>query len=68
MDLRMPIMNGYEATRRIKRLRPSLPIIAHTAYKEPEGKGGNLQDGFDEYLPKPLNQKILSSILSKYKK
>jgi CheY-like chemotaxis protein len=40
MDLRMPIINGYEATRRIKRLRPSLPSIAHIDYNEPERQEG----------------------------
>lgn len=68
MDLRMPIMNGYEATQRIKKLRPSLPIVAHSAYKEPERHGDKLKGGFDDYLPKPLNQKILNGILSKYRR
>jgi signal transduction histidine kinase len=67
MDLRMPVMNGYEATRQIKKFRPSLPIIAHTAYQQPEKIEEGSTSSFDEYLPKPLNHKTLRTLLSKYK-
>lgn len=67
MDLRMPVMNGYEATRQIKKFRPSLPIIAHTAYQQPKDIEEGSTSSFDEYLPKPLNHKILKNLLSKYR-
>jgi signal transduction histidine kinase len=67
MDLKMPVMNGYEATKLIKKLRPSLPIIAHTAYPKPHERNnvGNL--GFDDYIAKPMNEKNLIGLLEKYR-
>jgi two-component system, chemotaxis family, CheB/CheR fusion protein len=66
MDLKMPVMDGYEATRKIKSLRPHLPVIAHTAYalqSELEEMG---ETGFNGYLGKPVTPEQLFDLLSKY--
>lgn len=65
MDIRMPVMNGYLATRQIKSLRPQLPVIAQTAYAlETDMKG--LTSDFDDYIIKPFSRTVFKQKLSKY--
>jgi len=65
MDLKMPVLNGYEATKKIKEFRKTLPIIAQTAYAEPEEKEKAMQAGCDEFTSKPIN---ISELLKKMRK
>jgi CheY-like chemotaxis protein len=59
MDVRMPVLDGYEATRRIKRIRPWLPVIALSAYPgSAESEKWKLA-GCDAFLGKPLNSSDL---------
>ena len=65
MDMKMPVMNGYEATRRIKKLRPSLPVIAQTAFASLSERGAVLSAGCDAVLSKPLDlDELLETIRS----
>jgi len=66
MDLKMPVMDGYAATKLIKAFRPELPIIAQTAYTSTSDKERFLENGFDDYIVKPIHEKILFEILDKY--
>ncbi|MBA7574548.1 Autoinducer 2 sensor kinase/phosphatase LuxQ [subsurface metagenome] len=54
MDLKMSVMDGYEATRQIKQLSENMPIIALTAYTESESIEKAKSKGFDDYLEKPI--------------
>jgi len=54
MDIKMPEMNGYEATRLIKKIRPELPIIAQTAYAIPGDEDKILEAGCLAYITKPI--------------
>ena len=47
-------MNGYEATRRIKEIKPDLPIIAQTAYAMQEDRNKAMDAGCDGYISKPI--------------
>jgi two-component system sensor histidine kinase EvgS len=61
----MPVMNGYIATKKIKAMRPELPVVAQTAYMlEMEMK--EIKDVFDEFLIKPINRVIFRNVISKY--
>lgn len=66
MDIRMPVMDGIEATKIIKKIRPDLPIIAQTAYAFSEERNTILSIGCDDYLIKPLVKKKVYEIISKY--
>ncbi|SEL42647.1 His Kinase A (phospho-acceptor) domain-containing protein [Aquimarina amphilecti] len=66
MDIKMPIMNGYDATAYIKKMRPNLPIIAQTAYSIEEDVQKALDAGCDDFVSKPVDKKILKPMLSKY--
>ena len=66
MDIRMPVMDGIEATKQIKQIRPDLPIIAQTAYAFEDEKSKILAIGCDEYLAKPLDNIKLNEIVNKY--
>ncbi|OYT17225.1 MAG: response regulator [Bacteroidetes bacterium 4572_77] len=59
MDIRMPFIDGYEATRTIKELKPKLPIIAQTAYALNSDYQKVFDAGCDEYITKPILGKIL---------
>ncbi|MEA5111818.1 Sensory/regulatory protein RpfC [bioreactor metagenome] len=63
MDIRMPVMDGLEATRRIKELRPELPVIAQSAYIEKDRQPQVREAGFDDFLFKPfLKEELMDAI------
>ncbi len=68
MDIKMPIMDGYNATRLIKKIRPTLPVIAQTAFARSQDKENALAAGCDNYISKPALQgdfiKLIGSYLS----
>lgn len=66
MDIKMPVMNGYEAAQKIKAYDPTLTIVAQTAYSRPEERAKFQNENFDEYLSKPINRLNLIKILEKY--
>ncbi|NOX48511.1 MAG: response regulator [Chlorobi bacterium] len=66
MDIKMPIVNGYEATKRIKEIKSGLPIIAQTAFKTSGERERCLKAGFDDYVSKPYDKKILMSKINKW--
>lgn len=59
MDLKMPVMDGYQATRLIKTLRPELKVIALTAYALSNEKPKALEAGCDSIITKPLDKTLL---------
>lgn len=67
MDLKMPIMNGYEATEKIRELGYTNPIIAQTAYASIDDKSKVSAGGFNGYLSKPINKNSLLEILQTIK-
>ena len=66
MDLKMPIMNGFEATKLIKEFRINLPIVAQTAYTSKEDKENAISAGCIDFISKPINKDILNKIINKY--
>ena len=66
MDIKMPLLNGYEATRLIKNKRPDLPVIAQTAYAMISDKQEAENAGCDGYLSKPIRISQITDILEKY--
>lgn len=68
MDINMPVMNGFIATKKIKEFRPKLPIIAQTAYAIAGDKEKVLEAGCDDYISKPINKDILKEKLLKFLK
>jgi two-component system sensor histidine kinase/response regulator len=66
MDLKMPEMDGLEATRQIKSKRTNLPILAITAYCESEDKKLALEAGCDEFITKPVKKDFLLKKLEEY--
>ena len=66
MDLKMPVMNGFEATTKIKEFRPDLPIIAQTAYSSLDDKEKAIAAGCDDFISKPIRSELFSEIIKKY--
>jgi CheY-like chemotaxis protein len=64
MDVRMPVLDGYEATRRIKRIRTWLPVIAISAYPGSAESEKWRDAGCDAFLGKPLNSNELIRTMS----
>lgn len=65
MDIKMPVMDGIEATQKIKSINPKIPIIAQTAYALPDEKKRAIQAGCDDYVTKPINITLLYSIIKR---
>ena len=66
MDINMPVMNGHEATLKIKELRPNLPVIAQTAYSTPEDKQKAIDVGCSDFISKPIDINLLKAIIDKH--
>jgi signal transduction histidine kinase/ActR/RegA family two-component response regulator len=65
MDIQMPLMDGYEATRQIREFMPDLPIIAQTAYSTEPDKSKALLCGCTDFIAKPLKHELLISMINK---
>jgi len=66
MDINMPVLNGLDAAREIKKFRPSLPIIAQTAYAVAGDKERILDSGCNDYISKPLEKNMLLELIGKF--
>jgi CheY-like chemotaxis protein len=64
MDIQMPDMNGYEATKIIKEFRPHLPVIAQSAYAMQDEKEVSMSVGCAAFIAKPFTKKQLFDTIS----
>jgi len=65
MDVNLPIMNGNLATSKIKEIKTNVPVIAQSAFAIPEDKKESYKHGCDEYIIKPIDNKLLFSLIKK---
>ena len=66
MDIKMPGMDGIGAASEIKKLDKKTPIIAQTAYAQPEEEYEIRSSSFNDYISKPIHKNTLISLLSKF--
>ena len=66
VDLNMPILNGFELIQAARKKKISIPIIAISAYAEKNKIEEAITLGFNDYLTKPIDAKLLDSIITKY--
>jgi PAS domain S-box-containing protein len=66
MDVKLPLMDGYTATSKIKAIRDDLPVIIQTAYGLEGDKKKSLSTGCDDYIAKPIVKEELLSILNRF--
>jgi signal transduction histidine kinase/CheY-like chemotaxis protein len=66
MDVQMPVLDGYEATRRIRGLHPELPVIGLTAHALPEARRLCLEAGMVEHMVKPVDMAELVAAIRRH--
>jgi two-component system cell cycle response regulator DivK len=66
MDITLPIMDGYEATRKIRETLKSTPIIGLSAHAMDGHEKKAIEAGCNDYLTKPINEEELFKMLEKY--
>ena len=70
MDIQMPVMNGYDAAKKIRRMddlpKADIPIVAMTANAFSEDKQAALDAGMNDHVSKPINRNILVPTIQKY--
>jgi signal transduction histidine kinase len=66
MDIRMPLMDGYEATRKIRQFNRDVIIIAQTAYGFSGDREKATEAGCNDYTTKPINYLLLKELINKY--
>jgi hypothetical protein len=66
MDIKMPEMDGYTATRKIREFNKDVIIIAQTAYALAGDREMALQAGCNEYISKPIIRSVLINLLEQY--
>jgi len=66
MDIRLPNMNGYVATQKIKEINPTIPVIAVTACAHSQGIMNCYESGCDDFIAKPFDIKRITSKIESY--
>ncbi len=64
MDIQLPVINGYDTTREIRKKNPDLPIIAQTAYAFQSDRDKCLEAGCSDYIAKPIEAALLLEKIS----
>jgi hypothetical protein len=63
MDIKMPVMNGFDATRLIKQQRPDLPVIVQSAFTSKEDREKAREAGCDRFITKPVSKSELLELV-----
>ena len=66
MDIVMPEMDGFEATKQIKMIKKDIKVICQTAYPSPEHKAAGIECGMDGFLAKPIALKSMLEVINSY--
>ncbi len=66
MDIQMPVMNGYEATRQIREFNNEVVIIAQTAFAQSGDREKSIAAGCNDYISKPINKAELLTLIHRY--
>jgi len=66
MDIKMPEMDGLDATKAIKKVDKEIPIIAQTAFAMENDEKMSLEAGCDAYISKPIRKHKLFELLNEY--
>ncbi len=67
MDMKLPLLSGFDATRQIRQFNQSITIIAQTAYSMPGDRERALEAGCNDYISKPIISEKLLEIIKKYR-
>jgi PAS domain S-box-containing protein len=65
MDIKMPVMNGYEAALEIRKIMPAIPIVAQTAYAD-QSEIARYHHAFDDYITKPFTKEKLIRVIGQF--
>ncbi len=66
LDINLPLLNGYEVVKQIKKRKPKLPVIAQTAYALGGDREKSLSAGCDDYVSKPISISVLLKKIDYY--
>lgn len=66
MDIRLPLMDGLEATAKIKELIPEMPVIIQSAYAMQSTREEAIESGCDDFITKPIKVETLLAILHRH--
>jgi len=66
MDVMMPVMNGFDATEKIKAKQPAVPVIFLTAFVTQDSIRQAVASGCNDYLSKPIRQDVLITVMCKW--
>lgn len=66
MDIQLPVVDGFKATRQIREFRSQIPIIAQSAYSKTSDINKAKECGCDDYITKPISMEALYEVLAKY--
>lgn len=66
MDIKMPVLNGIDATKQIKEFKPDLPIIGQTAFVFKNERDLCMEAGCNEYISKPIKSHIILEMINKF--
>jgi len=66
MDIRLPLMDGLEATAKIKKLIPEMPVIIQSAYAMQSTREEAIESGCDDFITKPIKVETLLAILHRH--
>lgn len=65
MDIKMPVMDGFEATKAIRSKFPTLPIVVQTAFSQPQEVRQAIEAGATDVLIKPINKDVFLKVIQR---